>query len=504
MKPIVFATLLLAQAASSAADQAPNILWVITDDQRMDSINAFNRMTRNEDHSKLGEVMSPNVDRLAAMGTTFINTFNQNPGCAPSRTSMHTGRYSHRSGVYGFEYYDPSGMEHWRPMIPQVLPQDASYQTLSVGKKGIRHRGLPNDRQPGALYQVDLGYRNEFEAKGQLDWNKTMVWKTQETTEKFYFPDGTVLSWPQTEDGDALDRDEIQERLDLLRHHLADGSGKISGSILGGVNPQPGDKTRDGSFTSALSTHLANADKKYTNSLDAKLSGPDTSKPIFVHLGYDVPHTPVLPPAEFREKFSKLTYKVPELTDQERNSFPPQIQKLLKNSASYHFSDEEKQQMIADYFAFCAYGDALVGQAVDDFIAFSEKHARPWMVLYVCGDHGWRLNEHGMVSKFGHFDIDLHNPIIAVSSDKKKFPAGKVVTDFTQFVDMAPTIYTAAGLDVSKPKYDYLDGRDLKAVAAGEAGTRDYIIAEPTWVIGPRAVMAHRPALADSCVHDAR
>ena len=85
----------------------------------------------------------------------------------------------------------------------------------------------------------------------------------------------------------------------------------------------------------------------------------------------------------------------------------------------------KKQAMIQDYYAFCAYGDDLVGQAVDDFIAYSEKNNQPWMVMYVVGDHGWKLNDHGSVSKFTPWEIDTHNPIIVVSSDKKKFPAGK-------------------------------------------------------------------------------
>ena len=66
-----------------------------------------------------------------------------------------------------------------------------------------------------------------------------------------------------------------------------------------------------------------------------------------------------------------------------------------------------------------------------------------------------------MVSKFSHYDTDLHNPVIVVSSDKQSFPAGKVVTDFTQFVDMAPTFLSAAGVDLSQPEFQYLDGRDL-------------------------------------------
>ncbi|TWU38214.1 sulfatase-like hydrolase/transferase [Novipirellula artificiosorum] len=484
--------IMLLVSARSFADELPNVLWIVTDDQRVDSIVAFNQMRHGTSDSPLGHVLSPNVDRLAKMGTTFINTFNQNPGCAPSRTLMHTGRYSHRTGVYGFEYYNPVGQDHWRPMVPEILRDKVGYQTLAVGKLGIRaqHFATKGGSIP-PLYQTNLGYRKEFAAKGLVDWNPETKWTKAgpgPKNEMFYFADGTQLIWPEIPDATPNDRTEILRRLDLLREY-APGDEHQNGGILGGVNPQTGDRTRDGSFTGALLDHLAHPGSQYTDMLGRKQRGPDNDKPLFAYVGYEFPHTPVLPPAEFREKFQELKYEIPTFTDEELASFPPQLVKLYKNSQSNHFTDDEKHQMIADYYAFCAFGDSLVGQAVDGFIEFSKNQKRPWMVLYVCGDHGWRLNEHGMVSKFSHYDTDLHNPIIVVSSDKRQFPAGKVVKDFTCFVDMAPTFLAAAGIDISSPDYQYLDGRDLAKTAAGTVQPRDYIIAEPTWVIGPRAVI---------------
>jgi arylsulfatase A-like enzyme len=126
---------------------------------------------------------------------------------------------------------------------------------------------------------------------------------------------------------------------------------------------------------------------------------------------------------------------------------------------------------------------------VGAFIEYSGTHRRPWLVVYVCGDNGWRLNEHGMVSKFAPFDTDLHNPIIVASSDKERFPAGKVVEEFAQFVDIAPTLLAAAGIDVTTPEYAHLDGYDLAKVASGEHPPRDYIVAECRHVIGPRGLI---------------
>ncbi|MHB8900864.1 MAG: sulfatase-like hydrolase/transferase [Thermoguttaceae bacterium] len=479
--------------------QKPNILWIVTDDQRPDSIAAFNRVRYGDSDSPLGKVLSPNIDRLASMGTTFINTFNQNPSCAPSRTIMHTGRYSHRTGVYGFEYYNPVGTAHWKPMVPEILRDRAGYQTVTVGKLGIRDRHFASKKNPNGplLYQTDLGYRNEFAAKGLVEWYPETKWsggKPGPRTETFFFPDGTRLVWPEDAEATANDTEVIRNRLDVFRAYRPEGEDVAGedgslGEILGGVNPQPSDGTRDANFAAALLDHLAHADETHTDMLGRQQQGPDSQRPVFLHCGFEFPHTPVLPPAEFREKFAESRYQMPQLTPEELAGFPPQIAKAFKYEGSDHFTDAEKQQMVSDYFAYCAYGDSLVGKLADGFIGYSEKQGCPWLILYVCGDNGWKLNNHGMISKFLHYDHDLHNPIIVISSDKVRFPAGNVVKEFTGFVDMAPTFLAAAGIDISTPEYSYLDGRDLAKTAAGAERPRDYIIAEPSWVVGPRAVI---------------
>ena len=102
------------------------------------------------------------------------------------------------------------------------------------------------------------------------------------------------------------------------------------------------------------------------------------------------------------------------------------------------------------------------------------------------------MNDHGSVSKFTPWDIDCHNPIVVVSSDKKKFPAGKVVSDFTEFVDVAPTALAAAGANLKSDKFEYLDGLDMAEVAAGKAPVRDYVIGESHAVTGPRAFIRNK------------
>jgi len=478
--------------------QKPNVLWILTDDHRFDAIRAFNKMLTGDEMSKLGYVESPNIDRLTKMGTTFINTYCQAQGCAPSRTSMHMGRYPFRSGVYEFEYYN-NNAEHCKPTLPEQMAA-LGYQTLHVGKLGMRIKTVANGQAKSfQIYQTDINFKT-MHIEGFSDWGNQQIDKIEgmkcnkplKMTDFLVEPDGKIIYISKDlEDQNpeyAGTAQAAMEKYDLLRHYNSkkgDKSPFISG-ILGGISPQPAGKTRDGYYQKVLEDLLTNTTSTYTIGSQT-VKAIDTSKPLFCHLGFDFPHTPVLPPADYRERFKKHHYNVPGIENNELETMPKQLKKEVMAGYSDHFTDEEKQQMVSDYYAFCAYGDDLVGKSVDAFIAYSEKTNRPWVIVYVNGDHGWKLNNHGSVSKFTPWEEDAHNPIVVVSSDKKMFPAGKVVRNYTEFVDIAPTILAAGGADLKDEKYSYLDGFDLAKVVAKKAPVRDYVIGESHAVTGPRA-----------------
>lgn len=484
-------------APDAGANSQPNILWVLTDDQRYDSIRAFNKMLHDREMSELGYVESPQVDRLAKMGTTFVNTYCHAPGCAPSRASMHFGRYPFRSGVYEFEYHNNSA-EHCRPTLPEQMV-GLGYQTFHVGKLGVRLKTVRNGKvRPHAIYQQDVSFK-QMHKDGLTDWGKD--WFTEingvpldppvKELRFFVPPDGRFeyasLELEKRMPQYAGSAQATMQKYDLLRHY---GEGEAmqpdDGSVLAGVSPQPAGKTRDGWYTEVLRQFLQKENGEFAVGSQS-VEGVDPSKPLFCHLGFDFPHTPVLPPAKHRDRFHQHTYEVPQVTEAEMNAMPSQLRRMVKEAHTDHFSDAEKQAMIQDYFAFCAYGDSLVGQAVDDFVEYSTQHDQPWMVVYVCGDHGWKLNDHGACSKFTPWEVDTHNPIIVISSNRTAFPPGKVVKGFTEFVDIAPTCLAAGGAKLDESQFEYLDGYDLAAVASGEAPSRDYVIGESHAVTGPRA-----------------
>ncbi len=475
----------------------PNVLWVLTDDHRYDSIRAFNKALTGDEMSELGYVESPATDRLAEMGTTFINAYCHAQGCAPSRASMHYGRYPFRTGIYEFEWHNKDAV-HTLPSLPEQMAS-LGYQTFHVGKLGVRVRTEKNGRvRSHQIYQQDISFHKMF-ADGLTGWSKGKVDEVEGIRldepvhcDWFFTPDGkreVTGAGLETVAGLEDHSKRIDQKYDLLRMYNAPGAKKFGkGEIIGGVSSQPAGKTRDGRYTIELVRFLRNPNASLEVGSQT-YTGVDPSKPLFANIGYDFPHTPVLPPESFRKRFQGKRYKLPDFDRSEWDQLPPQLLKLVKHSASHHYTPEEKQQMVQDYYAFCAYGDSLIGEATDAFVEYSERNGQEWMIVYVCGDHGWRLNEHGSVYKFAPWKTDSLDPVIVVSSDKTAFPAGKVVTELTELVDIAPTVLAAGGADLGADSYSYLDGYDLSKVVSGELAARDYVLSESHAVTGPRAAM---------------
>jgi arylsulfatase A-like enzyme len=114
----------------------PNIIFIMTDDQRQDSMSAYgNRVLK-----------TPNMDRIGAEGIRFTEAFVTNSLCAPSRVSYLTGLYSHAHGIVtngdGPQFYNGPGLRADLATFPRLLRQ-AGYHTGLVGKWHLK--SMPAD-----------------------------------------------------------------------------------------------------------------------------------------------------------------------------------------------------------------------------------------------------------------------------------------------------------------------------------------------------------------------
>lgn len=103
-----------------APAQAPNIVLILTDDQRFDTLWAM-----------------PTVEsQLVAKGIEFTKGYISNPVCCPSRSSILTGEYSHSTGVYTNHPSQPYGgfpAFHDQSTVATWL-HGGGYRTALIGK----------------------------------------------------------------------------------------------------------------------------------------------------------------------------------------------------------------------------------------------------------------------------------------------------------------------------------------------------------------------------------
>jgi N-acetylglucosamine-6-sulfatase len=144
----------------------PNILVVILDDLRWDALG----------YAGHPHVHTPNIDRLAAEGVNFRNTFCTTSLCSPSRASLLTGVYAHTHGVTNNFTELPGGLD----TFPKAL-QRHGYATAYVGKY---HMGEHNDEpRPGFDYFVThKGQGRYFDTEFNFNGERREVLKGYYTT----------------------------------------------------------------------------------------------------------------------------------------------------------------------------------------------------------------------------------------------------------------------------------------------------------------------------------
>lgn len=110
-------------------DERPNIIFILTDDQRYDALGyAGNEF-----------IHTPEMDKLADTGTYFKNAMVTTPICAASRASILTGLYE-RAHKYTFQTGTIRN-EYMTTSYPRLLKEDG-YRTGFFGKYGVKYDSL--------------------------------------------------------------------------------------------------------------------------------------------------------------------------------------------------------------------------------------------------------------------------------------------------------------------------------------------------------------------------
>jgi arylsulfatase A-like enzyme len=118
-----------------AAEQ-PNILVLMTDQQRYDSLGCYG----------IDWVKTPNLDRLAAEGVVFDNYYATNPVCTPSRASLFTGKHLPGHGVY---------------KLHDILPEEEICFTKRLQQRGYHTALFGKMHVSGRIYEEARRHPND-------------------------------------------------------------------------------------------------------------------------------------------------------------------------------------------------------------------------------------------------------------------------------------------------------------------------------------------------------
>ena len=156
MKKCLFLTFyFLLGMVTFAQENRPNIIFILTDDQRWDALGFAGNSI----------IQTPEMDRLALEGIYFENAFVTTPICAASRASILTGLYERTHG-YTFGQGDIK-----EPLMAQSYPVElrkAGYHTGFFGKFGVNYPGF------SALF--DEG--EDYDRNGKFDDQRGYFFKT--------------------------------------------------------------------------------------------------------------------------------------------------------------------------------------------------------------------------------------------------------------------------------------------------------------------------------------
>ena len=389
-----------------AKDRKPNIILILIDDMGINDISTFGGGVAG------GAVPTPNIDKLAAEGAIFSESYAGNGTCAPSRAMLMTGRYSTRTG---FEYTPtrPGFSEmvaDFGNELDNNMPTTYFNPELAALKPPYSEQGLPTSEVTIADMLRDQGYYTAHIGKWHLG-----------TTEQFH--------------PIARGFDESLLMVDLL--HLPEDDANVVNARL---DFDPIDKTL---WSLAKYSTSFNNGKRFTpdgyladyfTDESLKVIEANKHRPFFLFLGHWGVHTP-----------------------------------LQATREDYEAVGDIKPHRLRVYAAMIRSIDRSVGRIVKKLE--EEGLAENTLVVFSSDNGGaGYLGLPEVNAPYRGWKITLHEGGIRAPLFMKwpnKIPAGTLIDTPVAHIDVMPTLAKAA--TAALPEGVAIDGENLLPLISGES-----------------------------------
>ncbi|MCY4540451.1 MAG: sulfatase-like hydrolase/transferase [Chloroflexi bacterium] len=368
----------------------PNILILYTDQQRWDTLGVNGN----------AEILTPNLDALAASGATFTHHFVQNPVCMPSRISMLSGRYPSSLGITRMGVPAPQDLL----TLPRIL-RTYGYRGANIGKLHFLPHANRDHRSPHPDYGFD---HLEISDEPGVYEDAYRAWVRQRAPDQMDaisagIPPATRI-WNRT----MGIKDEVA--------HRGDPEGRFD--FDGGI-PFAAD---DGL------THSAFVAEQTINFIQQQ-----GNQPFLCIAGFYSPHAPWMTPQKYLDLYDPGSLSIPE--------FPPEIDEQRPVEPGKNFSDAHLRRAKQGYFAMISEVDHYVGKIL---AALDAAGQRENTIIVFTSDHGEWLGSHLKFGKGYPADDAVSRVPLVMSAPNGK--PGQRVDGIVEAVDILPTLLNLAGI----------------------------------------------------------
>ncbi len=390
------------QKAKAKEDRKPlNIVYIMTDDHTAQMMSCYDKRFAD----------TPNLDRIAADGVRFTNSFVANSLSGPSRACMLTGKHSHKNG---FTDNTTCVFDGNQPTFPKYL-QKAGYQTAIFGKWHLESLPQGFDRWEIVPGQGDY-YNPDFIVENG-DTVQVHGYLTDLITDK-------SIDWLENE------RD-ASKPFCLLIHHKAihrnwladtahlnlfeDRTFELPDNFYDDYAGREAAKTQEMSI-------FADMDPIY----DLKMNRPDKDSPL---------------KARYESYVGRMDSAQRAAWDAFYN---PIIEDFYaKDPKGRELAEWKYQRYMRDYLKVVKSLDDNVGRVLD---YLEEKGLLDNTLVVYTSDQGFYLGEHGWFDKRFMYEESFHTPLIM------RLPKGMErrgdITEMVQNIDYAPTFLEIAGVEI--------------------------------------------------------
>lgn len=419
MKRTLLLSMSLCCLTMAYAKDKPNVLFFAVDDM-CDWIGPMGYR----------QAVTPNMDRLARRGVTFMNAHTAGIYCAPSRAAIFSGRYASSTGCYRSHLYF-AAHPGLRPL--QKVLQDGGYATYGAGK----------------LFHHPAG---AIDVRG---WSKFFV-RTEEQKRKGWPLD----SWVP---GDT----EMPKPFPNSKYNRSNKPTKARwflewGKVLNRNEELMADTIR--------------------TEWGCKLLKKEHDRPFFVGIGLYAPHFPNYCPAKYFDLYDRNKIVPPDYKADDLDDLPEAIRRAKTARGRIH-KHLEKINAVRDaihgYLACISYADAMLGRLLD---ALESGPSAGNTIIVLWSDHGYH---HGEKFDWGKHTLWERTSNVPFMWAGPGIARGTKIDATASLIDIFPTLTELCDVKDGQAR----DGVSLASMLKDPASARDRDVLLPGMEPNAYAIM---------------